>query len=241
MYQSERLSAYAERLIHGFSGKPNTVGGQGYENDFLKAQRAELCAAAGLDAGRLTLPHQIHGRDFRLNNPPLPAGGENCKADAVLVTEVGVPAMIQVADCVPVLIYAPDLHAGAAIHAGWRGTAQGITAAVAWTLIESHGANPETLVAAIGPCIGGCCYEVSDEVADAVGQSIPQVEATQWQTRNAAGKPVIDLKAVNRLQLVALGVTEIDVLPECTRCNPEALWSYRRGENGRQAGYLQLR
>lgn len=157
----------------------------------------------------------------------------------MILTEPDLPAMVQVADCVPVILYSPDRHIGAVIHAGWRGTAQGITRQVARCLLQEYGAAPQTLVAAIGPSIGGCCYEVSTEVAQSVGHTIPE-PPEQWSFMNENGRPVIDLKTVNRLQLAALGVGDIEVLPSCTRCETETLWSFRRGENGRQVAFLQL-
>ncbi len=234
MYQSSRLATYADRLIHGFTGKPLLLGGPPEAADTVHQDRQALCSRAGLNAQRLVLPRQTHSACHRLNDSPA-----DMAADAVIVSEPEVPAMVQVADCVPVLLYAPDRHIGAAVHAGWRGTAQAITARVATVLIEEYQADPARLVAAIGPAISGCCYEVSLEVAEAVGQSLRE-PSPAWSRVNGAGRPVIDLKAVNRLQLEALGVGQIDVLPDCTRCQPNDLWSYRRAEVGRQVGFLQL-
>jgi len=235
LYQSGMLSAYAERLIHGFTGKPLTLGGTIVPADEVRANRLALCSHAGLNAARLTLPRQTHSRCFRTNDTPF--DGE---ADAVILTESGIPAMVQVADCVPVILYAPDRHVGAVVHAGWRGTAQAITRLVAETLLREYNVVASDMRAAIGPCICGCCYEVSQEVSDSVAQSIPDADRALYERKQNNGKPYIDLQQVNALQLQDLGVRHIDILDACTRCRADELWSHRRGEGGRQVAYLQL-
>jgi YfiH family protein len=236
LYQSELLSTYAERVIHGFTGKPITLGGPSHPPDTIRGNRLALCRHAGLSEHRLTLPRQTHTNCYRINDFPCESD-----TDAVILTETGIPAMVQVADCVPVILYEPQRHIGAVVHAGWRGTAQAITQKVAQCLIQEHHAAPEHLIAVIGPSIGGCCYEVSQEVADSVAASIPQTSLESWQQPHAtSGKPYIDLKQVNRLQLQALGVQHIERIDVCTRCEEERLWSYRRGENGRQVAFLEL-
>ncbi len=235
LYQSALLSTYAKRLIHGFTGKPVTLGGASYPAELILENRASLCRQFGLNAARLTVPRQTHTSRFRLNDVAC-----EDETDAVILTEPGIPALVQVADCVPVILYEPERHIGAVVHAGWRGTAQGITQKIAQTLIETHGAAPEKLLAVIGPSIGGCCYEVSTEVADAVAGTILSQPREAFSVLQENGKPRIDLKVVNAFQLQALGVERIEILDACTRCLDTQLWSYRRGENGRQVAFLQL-
>ncbi len=236
LYQSTRLSAYTERVIHGFTGKPITLGGAACPPETAKANRLTVCEHTGLSTHRLTLPRQTHTDKHRLNN--LPCEDET---DAVILTEIGIPAMVQVADCVPIILYEPDAHVGAVIHAGWRGTAQSITRKVAQTLAHSHHANLSRLIAVIGPSIGGCCYEVSTDVADQVAQTIPLAAPAEYSQRQSNGKPKVDLKQVNRLQLKALGLQQVEVLEACTLCETERLWSHRRGEAGRQVAFLELK
>jgi len=236
LYQSALLSTYAEQVIHGFTGKPITLGGQSFPAEEVRANRLAVCRHAGMDDARLTLPRQTHTDRFRIND--LPCEDET---DAVILTEPGIPAMVQVADCVPIILYEPDRHIGAVIHAGWRGTAQAITQKAAQILIDEHDARPEKLLAAIGPSIGGCCYEVSQEVAVEVANSIPEQPKSLYQSIGESGKPYVDLQQVNRLQLQALGIGQIELIEACTRCQPDYLWSHRRGEAGRQVAFLQLR
>lgn len=235
LYQSTLLTAYANRLIHGFTGKPVTLGGPQGPDERIWANRRLVCEQAGLATERLILPRQTHSACYRLNDIPFEDG-----ADAVILTETGIPAMVQVADCVPIILYDPDCHVGAVIHAGWRGTAQAITPQLVQALTTQHGATASSLRAVIGPSIGGCCYEVSNEVSEAMQQTLPHPSPERYQVMQANGKPRIDLKQVNRLQLQALGVKHIEILDACTRCESESLWSYRRGEDGRQVAFLQL-
>jgi polyphenol oxidase len=114
----------------------------------------------------------------------------------------------------------------AAIHAGWRGIVGGVIPA---TLEKMKGA-PGDRTAWVGPAIGACCYEVGEDVAEPVvaasgpGIAIPGL----------SGKPHLDLPGAARLQLEKAGVGQVIVLPRCTRCDEEKLWSYRR--EGRGAG-----
>jgi YfiH family protein len=235
LYQSPQLATYAKRLIHGFTGKPITLGGPGGPTEAIWETRHTLCRAAGLNEKRLVIPRQAHTDRFRINETPFEGD-----ADAVILTEPGIAAFIQVADCVPIILYAPDRHAGDVIHAGWRGTAQTITQKTAAWLIENAQAAPEQLQAVIGPSIGGCCYEVSPEVSEAVGRTLQGQPESDYAVLQDNGKPRIDLKQVNRLQLNALGIRQVEILDACTRCETEHLWSYRRGDDGRQVAFLQL-
>lgn len=235
LYQSTLLSTYAERVIHGFTGKPISLGGPGFLPEDVQASRMALCEHTGMNAARLIMPRQTHTDQARLNDLPCESD-----ADAVILTETGLPAMVQVADCVPIILYEPKQHIGAVIHAGWRGTAQAITAKIAQRLINDYNASPGHLIAVIGPSIGGCCYEVSMEVAEAVARTIAHQPLEQHRVMQDNGKPRVDLKRVNQLQLQALGIANVEIIEACTSCLPQELWSYRRNENGRQVAFLQL-
>lgn len=190
----------------------------------------------GLNADRLTLPRQTHTDRFRVNDIPC-----DDETDAVILTEPNIPAMAQVADCVPVILYEPERHVGAVIHSGWRGTAKAITPKVIQNLASSANASAIQMRAVIGPSIGGCCYEVSEEVESAVASTIPNASKADFSILQENGKPRVDLQQVIRHQLLALGVEHIEVIPACTLCETDYLWSHRRGELGRQVAFLQLK
>jgi len=127
------------------------------------------------------------------------------------------------ADCVPILLASRDGRFVAALHAGWRGTAQRI-AARAVDVLREQGCPPEGLLAAIGPSIGPCCYPVSEHVAAAVAR------ASGVAVKGEAGPTGLDLRGANREQLLAAGVAaeSVHAAPWCTACETELFFSYRR-------------
>ena len=122
-------------------------------------------------------------------------------------------------------MYADDIKAIAAIHAGWRGSAAAIAQKTAEKL-KSIGANPENIYAAIGPCIGQCCYEVSADVAEKFSE--------KYYVSKGGGKYMLDLAAVNADLIAECGVSRknISVSDICTRCNNNLFFSHR-GQNGK--------
>lgn len=236
LYQSEALRPYADRVIHGFTGKPQTFGGSACPRETILAHRRELCATTGMNIEKLLVPDQQHTANSRNNREE-----DFRETDSVILLDPGVPAMVLTADCVPVLLYDPTQHLGAVIHAGWRGSAARISAMTAQRLIEEIGSRPANLVAVIGPAITGPHYEVSDEVAEALQKTLPpSIPPEDYRSLNLRGRPQVDLKTVNRLQLESLGIRHIEILPFCTVTDNDRFWSHRRGETGRQAAYLQL-
>jgi YfiH family protein len=149
----------------------------------------------------------------------LPAAPGECgEGDALVTRRPGLALAVATADCVPVLLAAPD--AAAAVHAGWRGVAAGVVPAA----VADLGGDPRRLTAWIGPAIGACCYEVGYEVVASVAARSDAAVATP----GPGGRPHLDLVAAARTQLHAAGVGAVHVVLRCTRCDPERLWSYRR-------------
>jgi len=122
---------------------------------------------------------------------------------------------VKTADCIPVLLTDGRLHAIAAVHAGWRGTAAHIVQAAIDAMKQRFGTNPADLHAAIGPGIGACCYEVGPEVMAQFG---------------GQGRGHLDLEAENRCQLEDAGVTPSRIYAShlCTRCRADEFHSFRR-------------
>jgi len=152
---------------------------------------------------------------------------ERLKADALITRLPGVVLTILTADCVPILLADPVTGAIGAVHAGWKGSALEIVKKTVAQLSERYGSDPKNLYAFIGPAIGGCCYEVGEEVAGA----FRHIEGAVMPGRR--GRPMLDLKAVNRRQLLDAGLVEaqIEVSPLCTACERDRFFSYR-GEEG---------
>jgi YfiH family protein len=144
------------------------------------------------------------------------------EGDALYTSEPGLALSVVTADCVPVLIAGPE--GLAAVHAGWRGIVGGVIPVA----LDKMKGDPGDRTAWIGPAIGPCCYEVDPDVADQiVAASSPEVSHP-----GPNGKPYLDLQAAARHQLEAAGVRQVSVLPVCTRCEDEKLWSYRREGKG---------
>ena len=194
----------------------------GVEPD-VRENRERLGRAAGLPVEQLVLADQVHGATVVRARP-----GELPEADALWTDAAGAWVGIRTADCVPILLSSADGTRVAAVHSGWRGTAGRIAEAAVATL-ASEGAEAGTLRAAIGPCIGVCCYEVGDDLAarftDAFGAEV---------VRRVGPRPHLDLRLAVRRTLLQAGLAEthIEDVPGCNACDPARFFSHRRDQGG---------
>jgi polyphenol oxidase len=213
---------------HGFSTRWASSSGSEGPSPSADVHLAGFFAAIDRPVRSVLRVKQVHGAavvteavdDFAVEADAVVLGPEQAQRTAVIRT----------ADCVPILL--GDVHTGrvAAIHAGWRGVQQRIVAAA----VERLAGRPEDLRAAIGPCLCARCFEVGEEVVDAL---VP-VSSSSVVRRDLGAKPHVDLRLAVRAQLVALGVDDrhVEDVPGCTRCEPERFFSYRR--DGANAGRL---
>lgn len=172
----------------------------------------------GLFGGRrIVFPHQVSGGDIWIvgADADIDAHPTGATADAVVTSRADIALAIKTADCVPVLLYAPEAGALALAHAGWRGTATRIAARAALALRDAFGADPAQIRAAIGPAIGPGAYEVGPEVIEAMRRA--QVPPSCWRPA-AGGKAMLDLAQANALQLgqAGLAVAHIHTCGICT-------------------------
>jgi YfiH family protein len=183
----------------------------------------------GLDESAVYMVSQVHGSTVVAATGD-PGTLRREKGDAILLAS-GQAGAVRVADCVPVLVGDRASGKAAAIHAGWRGVASGVVPAA----IAGLRAPPSELVAAIGPCIEACCFEVGADVADEITFAVP---APGVEVRRDGGKAWIDLVAAVRAQLEACGVPpeSVERVGGCTRCDAARFHSYRR--DGAHAGRL---
>lgn len=186
------------------------------------------------DGSRLVTLHQIHSdRVVRVDGGTLP--GRAGEGDALITNHPGILVGVRTADCVPILIVDPVRRAVAAVHAGWRGTAAGIAQKAIEKMRCEFSSNPGDLLAAIGPAIGPCCYEIGPEVASQFAPLFPERGDLQGRAR-------IDLSEANRRQLVAAGMGESQIATgaPCTFCSP-TLHSYRRDRSqGRMVSVIGI-
>lgn len=160
--------------------------------------------------------------------------------DGLITNEPNVALVCFSADCVPVLLYDPVKKAVAAVHSGWRGTAQAICLRAVEALTAHYGCDPADLRAAIGPAIGACCFETDADVPEAMRAAFG-ADAAPYITRRGE-KFFVDNRGLCAMQLRRAGVQTIDQNTDCTRCQPERFWSHRAtgGDRGSLAAVIML-
>jgi hypothetical protein len=281
LLHSEKLGKLAW-LVHGFSTRHGGVS-RGYGGNSLNLgftqhdSRAavernrelflkELGAANGRKSWPLVSLRQIHSdlihrvdgmrvdgmRIDRMPEQPLAGDGMVTDTPGLLVT-------VQTADCLPIILVDQKRRALGVFHAGWRGTVKRIVEKGVGAMRKHFGSDPRDLLAAIGPGVHGCCYEVGEEVrtkfeaqfayagslfrelkeSDPVREKYPLL----FLTARAPGhselpvKLFLDLVEANRRQLLDAGVLakNIDAAAPCTACHTELLFSFRaeKGVTGR--------
>jgi len=254
------------RFLHGFSTIPGGVSdldGQKVLNlgftdwdtrENVLENRKKFQTALGAQEFPLVNLKQIHSAVVW---PFAAAPKEPCKGDASLTSTPGLFLGVQTADCVPILLVDPKKRAVAAVHAGWRGTLARVLEKTVGELVVKFNSNPSDLLAAIGPSIGPCCYEVGAELviqftsqfADAADffdepRSGEEPNPLQWLNMMPPGhqpppKNVrLDLPKANRSQLLAAGLCENNIFSSglCTACHPSLFFSYRK--QGSRSGRL---
>ena len=259
-------------LVHGFSTRPGGASELRGENA-LNLGFIEWDQQERVEENRRRLQNALNAKDFAL--VPLkqihsdvitvfPAEPDKpCKGDASTTNQPGLLLGIQTADCVPILLVDPKKRAVAAIHAGWRGTLSRIAEKSVGRMRLEFSSRPQDLLAAIGPAIGPCCYEVGAEFvskfaaqfADAAEyfdepRSGEEPNPLQWLNMAPPGhqpppKNVhLDLRKANRSQLLAAGLRpqNIFVSDLCTACRTDVFFSYRKegAESGRLMSVVGL-
>jgi YfiH family protein len=253
-------------LIHGFSTKPGGVTNQDGEKvlnlgftewdskENVLENRRRFQSALGASDLKLISLKQIHSDVIHLFDA---APADPCRGDASATNRPGLLLGVQTADCVPILLVDPKKRAVAAVHAGWRGTLQRIVTKAIGKMQMQFGTRPADLLAAIGPSIGGCCYEVGTEVAIQFQSQF--VDAPEWFDEFRTGdepNPIqwlnmmppghqpppknvlLDLRKANRAQLLGAGLRAPNIFVNdlCTACRRDLLFSYRK--EGTQSGRL---
>jgi YfiH family protein len=274
------LLAALDWLVHGFSTRPGGAsdleslrdGKQASEKVLnlgftdwdarasVLANRKNFSAALGASKMRLVALRQIHSDIAHRVEGAEDTGSQNAppelplQGDALFTRDRGVLLAVQTADCVPILLADTKCHAIAAIHAGWRGTLRRIAEKTLGRMKMEFGTRPEDVIAALGPGIGPCCYEVGGDVAkefqaqfpnarewfegpfDALASGENDPNWLPWLTMKPPGhappprRVQLDLIAANRSILAAAGVRAENIVSSgyCTSCRTDLFFSYRR-------------
>jgi polyphenol oxidase len=191
--------------------------------------RLRLAGAAAVDAKRVAMGWQVHGTGVHEWEGPDPTeayadpGGKRLpRVDGHVTERSGLALLVLVADCYPVAL--SDGKRAAILHCGWRPLAGGI-------IVKAVAGFDRPPTAAVGPGIGGCCYEVGPEVLEQFAD-----------VHGAADGRMLDLRRVIDARLATAGVEEVEHLDRCTSCHPDLYFSHRRddGLTGRQGGMVVL-
>jgi YfiH family protein len=236
---------------HLFTTRHWTLGSRAASVDDRRAWD-EAARAIGLDADRLRRPRQVHGhavviaeRDQNL-----------VPADIMVSDDPAFAVAVQSADCVPLLLVDPKNGAIAAAHAGWRGLAARVPEIAVRALSDQFGSRPDDVIAAAGPSIGACCYEVGREVREAFATAgFSPADLDRWflvsPIESGTNPPMPGLPhdrhrdnwffdgwASTREQLQHAGIESDHIFSAalCTASHPDVLCSYRR--DGAPAGRI---
>lgn len=216
------------------------------DREALRHNYRIICDELGTVPERLVFSRQVHGDTVR------PVTAADChkelfsevpyEADALITAETGLPLVIFIADCIPILLYDQKTPAVGAVHAGWRGTVMDIAGKAVSEMISRFGSRPRDIKAAIGPGIGFCCFETGPEVPLAV-RKLLGTEGEKF-IKPRGEKSTVDLKGINRGLLERRGVLpeNIEVSGECTYCKCDKYWSHRatKGERGVMGAFIMI-
>lgn len=238
---STRLGGVSE----GVYASMNLSFTRGDEDERVRENFRRLCGAIGVPAQQTVVSAQEHHTNLHVCTEADCGRGVTRERgytdiDGLLTDRAGVVLCTQYADCVPLFFVDPVRRAVATSHAGWRGTVARIGAVTVERMCREYGCKRENILAAVGPSIGPCCFEVDAPVQ----QAFAALDEADGCIRPAGEKFYIDLWAVNRRILEAAGVpvAHITVTDLCTRCHPDVFWSHRAtgGQRGSLAGFIAM-
>ena len=246
---AERVAAWESipRLFHGFYGRSGGHSDGPFASLNLSLQVGDDADSVsdnwrdlqrelgGANPVRMT---QVHGAAVRVVSGA-EFDGEAGECDGLATRVAGFALSVLTADCVPILMVAPVRGAAMALHAGWRGTVAGIAAAGLAVARQEFAIEPDEWHAALGPAIGGCCYEVESTIGDELTSRWGDMPDA-WQPARSRGQ--LDLRSANAAILARHGVAaeRISRIGSCTACDHLRYFSHRRsgGRTGRQASVI---
>jgi len=254
-YESSYLSG-CDFLTHAFCTRLGGVSDGDYKSLNISFKEGDLESKVLQNWNRLAMAfaiplenfltlNQVHGDDIFVIKPYgdyFPTD-KALDYDAIVTNRENLAICIKTADCVPVFIVDRAKKIIAAVHAGWKGTALEITAKVANLFFEKYDSSPRDILAAIGPAIGLCCFELDEEPAETFRKLNDHEEFLF--AGNSPGKWIVDLPEANRRQMINCGIPEsnIDLSRLCTSCRQNLFFSYRGSGSitGRQLNFIMIK
>lgn len=217
----------------------------GDDAEAVIARRRITASALNWDFGAWTCGEQVHGHSVRVVRRGDAGRGRMDRqtafpdTDALITDEPDILLVQFFADCAPLYFLDPATGAIGLAHAGWRGTVEDIAGQTVNRMREAFGTKPQDLVAAVGPSIGSCCYEVDDKVISRV-LAITADDGVLTPTAN--GRAKLDLKELNRQLMIKAGIlpSRIELSTWCTSCRTDLFFSHRaeQGRAGRMMSWL---
>ena len=270
LLQMEPWQGHTE-ITAGFTGRQGGTGNAPYDSfncafhvgddpEDVLSNRRKLAESLGFSLEDWTCGEQTHGKHIAVVTAEDRGRGSLDRASAFQSTDgllTNVPGVLLTsfyADCVPLYFYDPVQRVAGLAHAGWKGTVAEIAGAMVSKMTEVYGSDPRHILAAIGPSIGECCYEVDDYVmnhvrdleetlaADASHETRP---ALYTKSKSDDSKSMLNLKELNLRIMIKAGIlpTHIECTTWCTSCNPDLFFSFRKeqGVTGRMTSWIGIK
>jgi len=247
----------SEGITAGFTTRHanNTALHVGDDPTAVIANRKLIAERLGWPFEAWTCAEQVHGSHVQVITSANAGSGRYDRGsaipdtDALVTNEPDILMVMFYADCVPLYFYDPVTQSLGLAHAGWKGTVADIAARTVETMSDVFGAKPANIRGAIGPSIGGCCYEVDEAVLQHVRpvmESLPDSRDSEWTQRiispSRDGRAKLDLKLLNRHLMIKAGIlpSRIEMTSWCTGCRTDLLYSHRmeQGKTGRMMSLL---
>jgi YfiH family protein len=221
------------------------------DNDWTVFQnRKKLADVLRIDISQLTFANQTHSSNIAIiDNTKKGSGSINYESsipntDGLVTNFPGICLCVQMADCVPLLLFDPVKKVIGAVHAGWKGTLKKVAESAVKTMSYTYGCSPSDIIAGIGPANGPCCYEVGEDVKTETLRSLGDVSGI-IKEHSQQGKYIFDQWHANFLQLLDCGVPEknIEISDLCSHCHSDTFFSSRKdsGTTGRITAGIMLK
>src|SRR3989304_8400698 len=183
--------------------------------------RALVAKLLGFDTNRLLTMNQVHGSNVLTIDKPVKdiSGLSKISADAIITNQCGIAIGVLTADCVLILLLDPVKNVVGVVHAGWKGTAKTVVQKAIDTMVKQFGSDTKTILSAIGPSVGQCCYKVDEAVIKEFGVWESEFGVAEFIKKHDNAWR-LDLKKANFVQMLDIGLLEKNISVEdfCTSC-----------------------